>query len=127
MAQQLHIISTLTRDHEFPIYEKSAPGRAPVIKKSIIIYGKAGLPNKHLLVRDGVATPVESGHVDMLREQKVFQRLEAAGHLTVTGADPRDADRIAKDMAKGDGSEQLTEAKLKERKPDAAKVKASGA
>lgn len=126
MAKQLFILSTLTNDQEFRLYNKSAPGRAPTDKGAIIIKGKAGLPNKNLLTPRGVATPVTDEQVSLLEDMKVFQRLKANGWVTVLNDDPRDADERAKDQNEGDGSKQLTEKEI-EKKAGAAKVKASGA
>lgn len=126
MAKQLFILSTMTNDQEFRLYRKAAPGRAPVDDGAILVKGKAGLPNKHLWTPRGVATAVTDEQLSKLRDDKVFQRLEANGWFTVQNTDPRDADEIAKDQAEGDGAKQLTKAEI-DKKAGAAKPKGNGA
>lgn len=122
MAKQLYILSTATNDNEFPVYGKAQPGRAPTVSGSVIIRGKAGLPNKHLWTPRGVVTPVTDEQLDQLRASKVFARMEAGGWFTVQHLDPRDADRAAADQAEGDGSKLLTAEEL-DKKGKAAKPK----
>lgn len=126
MARQQFILSTLTNDHEFRLYRKSAPGRAPADDGRILIRGKAGLPNRHMWTPRGVSTPVTDEELSKLRDIKVFQRLEAGGWLTVANADPRDASRMAADQAEGDGSKLLTPDELEKKGKAAAKPKAKG-
>jgi hypothetical protein len=123
MAKQQYIVSTLTNSQEFPLYSKPAgPGQPPVAKRSIVIAGKAGLPNKHLLTPRGVVTPVTSDDLEVLEGNKIYQRLKENGWLTVIDSDPRDADKVAADQAEGDGGKQLTPADVKKNQA-AAKVK----
>lgn len=121
MKQQF-IVSTATNDNHFPIYGDRAPGRAPTVKGSITIKGKAGLPNKHLLTPRGVVTSVTSEELAELEKHKIYLRMRDNGWFTVVNADPRDADKIAADQAEGDGSKQLTKAELA-KKSAAAKPK----
>lgn len=122
MAKQLYILSTATHDHEFPQYRKARPGAPSVADGSIIVRGKAGLPNKHLWTPRGVSTPVTDEQLAVLEQSKVFCRMRDNGWFTVQQADPRDADRQAADQAEGDGSKQLTDAEIA-KKAKAAKPK----
>ena len=126
MSKQLYILSTATHDHEFPLYRKGRPGAPAVADGSVIIHGKAGLPNKHLLTPRGVSTPVTDEQIAQLEQSKVFCRMRDNGWFTVLNADPRDADKQAADQAEGDGSKQLTEAELAKKGKAAKPAKKDG-
>lgn len=122
MTKQLYVLSTLTNDNTYCEYDAPIPGAARVIKRSVTVKGKAGLPNKHLWTPRGVVTEITSAEEALLQSNKVFQKHQEGGWVTIMNMDPRDADKAAADQNEKDGSALLTEGELA-KKSQAAKVK----
>lgn len=108
MSTQHYAVSTLTNDVEYPVYGPLIPGAARVIERSIVIKGKAGLPNKHLLTPRGVVTPVTDEDIAALETNPVYLAHFQNGWVTIEKMDPRDADKVAADQNEKDGSAQKT-------------------
>lgn len=126
MSKQLYVISTLTNDNEYCEYGPLIPGAARQPVRSVLIKGKAGLPNTHLWTPRGVVTPITSEEEALLRDNDLFKLHEEGGWVTVENMDPRDADKAAADQNERDGSSLLTKEEIEAKAPSG-KVKAKGA
>lgn len=101
-----YVYSTAANSTEYPLYEKGG-GDLPVLKKKVLIKGGAGVGKKHIQTPQGVATFVTDEDLAFLEANPAFKRHVSKGFITVSKT-KKDADEVAKNMAKDTGSAPKT-------------------
>lgn len=109
-----HIVSTLSNDQNYTDWSKpdqiGKVARPAVLRKQIIIKGKANIITKSLVTPEGVLTSVTEDELEILKKIPLFQKHIDGGHLKIIVREAS-ADKIAKDMTDRDSSAPLNEAK----------------
>lgn len=105
-----YVYSTLANDQRY--VER---GKNRTVVASVLIAGKANVPNRHMLTSKGVSTKVTDEQLAVLRQNKVFKLHEANGFVTV---DSRKADpeKVATSMNNNDPSQPDTPERLEAEK-----------
>lgn len=101
-----YIYSTLATDQNYS--RKDEHGN---IVSSILVAGKANVPNKHMATSRGVATKVTEEQLVELRKNRVFQ-LHEKNKFLVVDSKKHNADKVADDMNNQDKSAPLTKPQL---------------
>jgi len=102
------VYSTITNHTSYVQYEQSAgPMVPPVVKRSVVIAGGAGLAKKRSLITPyGVMTEVDDNDWDWLQNDANFKRHQERGFVKVLNKTV-DPDKVAEDMTQRDGSAPL--------------------
>ena len=104
-----YVISSLSRDNTFAVYEKKS-GNVLVIKKSILIKGGAHVADKKtLLTPNGVPTEVSKEDLEILKENYAFKKFLERGFMKImeSGSKFKAQDESEK-MTEKDASAQIT-------------------
>lgn len=104
-----YVISSLSRDNTFAVYEKKS-GNVLVIKKSILIKGGAHVADKKTLVTpNGVPTEVSKEDLEILKENYAFKKFLERGFMKImeSGSKFKAQDESEK-MTEKDASAQIT-------------------
>ena len=111
-----YVYSTLANDQR---YVERGTNRTVVA--SVLVAGKANVPNRHMLTPRGVSTQVSDEQLAILRDNKVFKLHEKNGFVTVDSrkADP---DKVAKSMSNNDPSRPDTSERLSDEKKESPKA-----
>lgn len=109
-----YVYSTLASPVSYNVFAK-AGADMPVIDKSIVIAGGAGVATKNLVTPRGVMTKVSEEELTLLRQNTVFQLHEKNGFMNVEKkqADP---EVVAADMTGRDNSAPLVPEDFEEEK-----------
>lgn len=109
MANEVHVYSTLTASNEYRQFSKGGAD-LPVVARSILIYGGANLPSKHMLTPRGVLTTISAEVYSWLKDEPTFKAHVANGFITVSnGGKAEDPDKVAADLEGRDQSAPLVE------------------
>ena len=122
-----YVISSLSRDNVFAVYEKKS-GNVLVVKKSILIKGGANVTNKKtLLMPNGVATEVSKEDLEILKENTGFKKFLERGFMKImeSGSKFKAQDEADK-MTEKDSSAQITEKDYKKKGQKAPRTKREG-
>lgn len=94
-----YIISTLSNNVSYAIYEKSGGG-LPVLRKTIEIKGGANVINRSLLTLDGVATSVSEEDLKLLKDHPVFKQHLEGGFVKIqSSSEVKTSDLTEKDLS----------------------------
>lgn len=103
------VYCTASNDSIFAVYDKhSEPGRARVIKKSVLVKGGANVATGkgELITKYGVRTEVSDEDLKLLESSVNFQKMKEAGFITVSHHKVH-AETAAAEMNKRDESAPL--------------------
>lgn len=119
-----YVISSLSRDNVFAVYEKKS-GNVLVVKKSILIKGGANVTNKKtLLMPNGVATEVSKEDLEILKENTGFKKFLERGFMKIMESGSKfKAQDEAEKMTEKDSSAQITEEDYKKKGKKAPRTK----
>lgn len=119
-----YVISSLSRDNVFAVYEKKS-GNVLVVKKSILIKGGANVTNKKtLLMPNGVATEVSKEDLEILKENTGFKKFLERGFMKIMESGSKfKAQDEAEKMTEKDSSAQITEDDYKKKGKKAPRTK----
>lgn len=122
-----YVISSLSRDNVFAVYEKKS-GNVLVVKKSILIKGGANVTNKKtLLMPNGVATEVSIEDLEILKENTGFKKFLERGFMKIMESGSKfKAQDEAEKMTEKDSSAQITEDDYKKKGQKAPRTKREG-
>jgi hypothetical protein len=127
---KVYIVSTMTGDVSYNIYDFIGKDAMPVVRESIVIRGGASLPSMRsgfgniaqtddgipMWTADGIVTPVSLERYALLKENKIFQKHLEGNMVKVLNKDitgnHKEVSRIAKDMDH-DGFRQASSATIK--------------
>jgi hypothetical protein len=101
------VYSTLTADQAYAVWEKGG-GDLPRKKAICLIKGGAGLANKNLITPRGVATHVTPAQLEALNQCDAYKRHKERGYIREDDKE-LSVEKVADDMASGDGSKPLTD------------------
>ena len=119
-----YVISSLSRDNTFAVYEKKS-GNVLVIKKSILIKGGAHVADKKTLVTpNGVPTEVSKEDLEILKENYAFKKFLERGFMKImeSGSKFKAQDESEK-MTEKDASAQITKEDYKKKGKKAPRTK----
>lgn len=102
-----YVYSTLTASQKYTTYKKGNNDMA-VIDRQIVINGGAGISDKFLRTPNGVVTNVTHEDFELLKSNKAFMRHLERGYIKVDDK-LHDADSVAADMERRDGSAPLVD------------------
>lgn len=116
-----YIANTMSVDIKYCFYGKTPTGNNDV-RKSILVFGKANVADKHFITKEGAVTKVSNEELALLKEHPVFKMHEANGFIKVCATESR-AENV-KDLAKKDASAPKTPDDYKAQGKEAPKTKA---
>lgn len=116
-----YIANTMSADIKYCFYGKTPTGSNEV-RKSILVFGKANVADKHFITKEGAVTKVSNEDLALLKEHPVFKMHEANGFIKVCATESR-AENV-KDLAKKDASAPKTPDDYKAQGKEAPKTKA---
>lgn len=116
-----YITNTMSADIKYCFYGKTPTGSNEV-RKSILVFGKANVADKHFITKEGAVTKVSNEELALLKEHPVFKMHEANGFIKVCATESR-AENV-KDLAKKDASAPKTPDDYKAQGKEAPKTKA---
>jgi len=109
-----YVYSTGTCSGIYTLYENTDPNSLPIVKRrpdgshiKITIQGGHGVSNKHFITPRGVMTKVSDDDMNILLENKSFQRHVKAGFITYDKKNVA-PEKKAASMKEKDGSAPLT-------------------
>ena len=119
-----YVISSLSRDNVFAVYEKKS-GNVLVVKKSILIKGGANVADKKTLITpSGVATEVSKEDLEILKANTAFKKFMERGFIKVLESGSKfKAQDEAEKMAEKDASAQITKEDYKKKGKKAPRTK----
>ena len=110
MSKSYFVFSTLANDQKYVDWSKPATeGQLPVEQGSVVIKGGFGMMNDRFVTSMGVRTEVTEEQMAMLQRNPGYLAHLKAGFLTVH-TKPAEAEKVAADMNRADGSLPLTPA-----------------
>lgn len=99
-----YVYSTLSNDNIYANYDNAGSNKdTPVLLRSVLIKGGAGIATKHLVTPLGIATKVTDDELEHLNSNEDFQRHVKNGYIKFDNKKVN-ADIAAKDMEKRDRS-----------------------
>lgn len=98
----MYVYSTLACDTAYAVWQKGG-GDLPIMERTILVKGGAGVANDRLITPNGVATEISEADFDVLKENKVFQKHVEGGYISFDKKKV-DADVAAVDMEHRDVS-----------------------
>jgi hypothetical protein len=116
-----YISSTMSADVNYCVYGKTPTGSHEV-RRSITIFGKANVADKHFITKEGAVTKVSNDELALLKEHPVFKMHETNGFVKVCATESR-AENV-KELAKKDASAPKTPDDYKAQGKKAPKTKA---
>lgn len=106
MGKPAYVYSTLTCDQAYTEW-KQGPNDHPMQGRTVVIKGGAGVANDRVITPLGVRTEIEEEDIPVLKANEVFKLHEANGFVRID-RNRTDAEKVASDMQRGDGSAPLT-------------------
>ena len=109
------IVSTLTGDQAYSIFDKDSEGRqVPRLKRRIIINGGANVANKKTLITmGGAVTEVSDEDVEALMTVKSFQKHLKGEFVKILKKNPANVEKAASDLQGRDKSAPITDDDMK--------------
>lgn len=108
-VKRYHIFSTMTSDVSYNGYAPAGDGSMSVLERSVVIKGKAGIPDKNLVTPLGMHTEVSQEDMEFLNANGIFKLHKDNGFITVQSRD-MPVEKAAEDMNLADPSAPLTPA-----------------
>jgi hypothetical protein len=109
-----YVFSTLTCDQLYTQYlESDNPNSLPRSAGQVLIKGGAGVANDRIVTPQGVVTEIDASQMAILMNVDAFRDHVKAGYITVEDK-PADAEKVAADMQRRDGSSPLVPQDLPE-------------
>ena len=103
------IYSTFTNATKYCDWsEPASPNTLPIILRSLVVRGGAGLPAKKTLITPfGVGTQVTDAELDWLNDNTQFKQHIAAGFIKTLAIAHKNPDDVVYDMSQRDGSSPI--------------------
>ena len=99
-----YVYSTLSNDNIYASYDTSGSNKnTPILLRSILVKGGAGIATKHLITPLGVVTSVTDDELEHLKTNEVFQEHLRNGFIKIDKKKV-DGEVAAADMASRDKS-----------------------
>lgn len=104
-----YIYSTLANDMRYAKYRDQQPGQLgpATIEHEVLINGKVGVANKHLVTPRGAVTNVKDEDYDILKDNYSFKEHIKEGHICVEKKQ-EDVEKVIVKMKKRDNSAPIT-------------------
>jgi len=104
-----YIYSTLANDMRYAKYRDQQPGQLgpAIIEHEILINGKVGVANKHLITPRGAVTQVNDDDYEVLKDNYSFKEHIKEGHIHVEKKQ-EDMEKVVAKMKKRDNSAPIT-------------------
>lgn len=99
---KIYIYSTLAADTRYAVYADTASD-LPVVTRTVLVKGGAGVANKNFVTPRGVMTEVTGEELEMLKANKVFQKHVQGGYIS-HDEKKADVEKVVSNMTGRDSS-----------------------
>lgn len=104
-----YVYSTLANDVRYAKYRDQHPGQSgpAIIEHEVLINGKVGVANKHVITPRGAVTSVNDEDYEILKDNYSFKEHIKEGHILVEKKQ-EDVEKVIARMKKRDNSAPIT-------------------
>jgi hypothetical protein len=116
-----YIYSTLATDMRYTEYQEPIKGqKVSIVKHAVLVHGRAGVADKHLVTPRGVVTKVSDEDYAMLAKNDLFKLHQDNGYIK-SEKKQSEVDKVIVDMKERDVSAPITPEFYDKAPEDAAK------